>query len=123
MLCEVCKVLLQSLPTMYKATRTSETDTPDRSRGRKGQEQEGGIQRSKWGRKAEWDSGGLIFTRFQHKLQEMSKGLRQSKRFQLIELLNSYGGQSVKLPSVFSQLPSSHRHSSLNSPRCPRKNY
>jgi hypothetical protein len=51
MVCEVYKVLLQSLPTMYKAFRTSETDTPDRSRGRKGQEKEGGIQRLKWGEK------------------------------------------------------------------------
>ena len=46
-MCEVCKVLQQSLPTMYKASRTSETDTPDRDRGRN----EGGIQRLKVGRK------------------------------------------------------------------------
>jgi hypothetical protein len=57
MVCEVCKVLQQSLPTMYKASRTSETDTPDRDRGRNEQEKEGGIQRLKWGGKIEWDSG------------------------------------------------------------------
>lgn len=61
MVCEVCEVLLQRLPTMYKASSTSETDTPDRSRGRKEQEKEGGIQRLKWGRITEWD-GGVILT-------------------------------------------------------------
>jgi hypothetical protein len=36
---------------MYKASRTSETDTPDRNRARNDLEKEGGIQRLKWGGK------------------------------------------------------------------------